>query len=205
MGYGQKINRRKFLTMVSKYCAILFIPYSSFHFYRNGIVKKDSKITIPNDRLRGIVPKNAKMVDMFRKTDEILLHSVKGITDLIMMHSLVNLDFADVRTTMLDAGMAIMGMGISSGANRAKHAVKKAISHPFLKDVSIADAKNVLMNITSSTNITIEEMTEASDRIYSEVGEDVDIIWGAVLDESLKDEMKVTLMVTDVRSMTVSA
>jgi cell division protein FtsZ len=158
----------------------------------------DTVITIPNDRLRGLATKNATMVEMFRKADEILLHSVKGITDLIMMPGLVNLDFADVKTIMKKAGMAIMGIGIASGENRAIEAAEKAISHPLLEDISIAGAKGVLINITSSSSITMEEMTEASDRIYNEVGEDAEIIWGTVMDDSLGDEIRVTVIATGI-------
>jgi len=158
----------------------------------------DTVITIPNDRLRGLASKNAKMVDMFRRADEILLHSVKGITDLIMMPGLVNLDFADVKTTMSRAGMAIMGIGISSGENRAMEAAERAISHPLLEDINISGAKGVLMNITSSSDLTMEEMTEASERIYNEVGEDAEIIWGAVIDDSVGDEMSVTVIATGI-------
>jgi len=158
----------------------------------------DTVITIPNDRLRGLASKNAKMVDMFKKADEILLHSVKGITDLIMMPGLVNLDFADVRTTMSRAGMAIMGIGISKGENRAMEAAERAISHPLLEDVAISGAKGVLMNITSSSDLTMEEMTEASERIYNEVGEDADIIWGAVVDDAMEDDMSVTVIATGI-------
>jgi cell division protein FtsZ len=158
----------------------------------------DTVITIPNDRLRGLASKNAKMVDMFRKADEILLHSVKGITDLIMMPGLVNLDFADVKTTMSRAGMAIMGIGISSGENRAMEAAERAISHPLLEDINISGAKGVLMNITSNSDLTMEEMTEASERIYNEVGEDAEIIWGAVIDDSVGDEMSVTVIATGI-------
>jgi cell division protein FtsZ len=132
----------------------------------------DTVITIPNDRLRGIAPKNAKMLDMFLKADEILHHSVKGITDLIMVPGLVNLDFADVRTTMSKAGMALMGIGVASGENRATEAAERAISHPLLEDVSIAGAKGVLMNITCTSNMTLDEMTEASDRFYYDVGDE---------------------------------
>ncbi len=160
----------------------------------------DTVITIPNDRLRGLASKNAKMIDMFKKADEILLHSVKGITDLIMMPGLVNLDFADVRTTMSKAGMAIMGIGISSGENRAVEAAERAISHPLLEDISISGAKGVLMNITCASDLTMEEMTEASDRIYTEVGEDAEIIWGTVVDDSLGDEMRVTVIATGIGS-----
>ncbi len=158
----------------------------------------DTAITIPNDRLRGVASKNATMIEMFRKADEILLHSVKGITDLIMMPGLVNLDFADVKTTMSKAGMAIMGIGIASGDNRATMAAERAISHPLLEDISISGARGVLMNITSTSDLTMEEMTEASDRIYNEVGEDADIIWGAVVEDSLGDEMRVTVIATGI-------
>ncbi|WP_407924806.1 cell division protein FtsZ [Desulfosarcina ovata] len=158
----------------------------------------DTVITIPNDRLRGLASKNAKMVDMFKKADEILLHSVKGITDLIMMPGLVNLDFADVKTTMSRAGMAIMGIGISSGENRALEAAERAISHPLLEDINISGAKGVLMNITSNSSLTMEEMTEASERIYNEVGEDAEIIWGAVIDDSVGEEMSVTVIATGI-------
>ena len=160
----------------------------------------DTAITIPNDRLRGVASKNATMLEMFRKADEVLLHSVKGITDLIMMPGLVNLDFADVKTTMSKAGMAIMGIGVASGDNRATMAAERAISHPLLEDISISGARGVLMNITSTSDLTMEEMTEASDRIYNEVGEDADIIWGAVVEDSLGDEMRVTVIATGIGS-----
>jgi len=158
----------------------------------------DTVITIPNDRLRGLAAKNEKMIDMFRKADEVLLHSVKGITDLIMMPGLVNLDFADIRTTMLRAGQAIMGIGIASGENRAIEAAERAISHPLLEDISIAGAKAVLMNITCPSNLTMEEMSKASERIHDEVGEDAEIIWGAVIDDNLEDEMSVTVIATGI-------
>jgi cell division protein FtsZ len=160
----------------------------------------DTVITIPNDRLRGLASKNARMIDMFKKADEVLLHSVKGITDLIMMPGLINLDFADVKTIMSKAGMAIMGIGIASGENRALEAAQRAISHPLLEDISISGAKGVLMNITSNSDLTMEEMTEASDRIYNEVGEDADIIWGTAVDDSIGNEMRVTVIATGIDS-----
>ncbi|PIE71129.1 MAG: cell division protein FtsZ [Deltaproteobacteria bacterium] len=158
----------------------------------------DTVIIIPNDRLRGIAPKNAKMVEMFRKADEVLHHSVKGITDLIMRPGLVNLDFADVKTTMSQAGMALMGIGIATGENRAIEAAERAISHPLLEDISISGARAVLMNITSSSELTMDEMTEACDRIYEEVGDDAEIIWGQAIDEELGDEMRVTVIATGI-------
>ncbi|MBU1399270.1 MAG: cell division protein FtsZ [Proteobacteria bacterium] len=160
----------------------------------------DTVITIPNDRMRGLASKNAKMTEMFRKTDEVLLHSVKGITDLIMVPGLVNLDFADVKTTMSKAGLAIMGIGVGSGENRAIEAAERAISHPLLEDISIKGAKGVLMNITCGSDITMEEMTEASDRIFNEVGEDADIIWGTAVDDSLGEELRVTVIATGIGS-----
>jgi cell division protein FtsZ len=158
----------------------------------------DTVITIPNDRLRGLASKNAKMTDMFMRADEILLHSVKGITDLIMIPGLINLDFADVKTIMSKAGMAIMGIGIASGDNRATLAAERAISHPLLEDVSISGAKGVLINITSTSDLTMDEMTEASERIYGEVGDDAEIIWGTAIDESLGDEIRVTVIATGI-------
>ena len=158
----------------------------------------DTVITIPNDRLRGLASKNAKMTDMFLKADEVLLHSVKGITDLIMLPGLINLDFADVKTTMAKAGMAIMGIGIACGEDRAVQAAERAISHPMLEDVSIKGARGVLINITSTSDITMDEMTEASERIYDEVGDEAEIIWGTAIDESLGEEMRVTVIATGI-------
>jgi cell division protein FtsZ len=158
----------------------------------------DTAISIPNDRLRGLAPKKAKLTDMFLKADEILLHSVKGITDLIMMPGLVNLDFADVRTTMSKAGLAIMGIGISTGENRAVEAAEKAMSHPLLEDLPIAGARGVLMNITSTSDMEFEEVAEASERIHDEVGDDADIFWGTSIDDSLGDEMRVTVIATGI-------
>jgi cell division protein FtsZ len=158
----------------------------------------DTAITIPNDRLRALASKKATLMEMFMKADEILLHAVKGITDLIMMPGLVNLDFADVRTTMSKAGMALMGIGISAGENRAIEAAEKAISHPLLEDISIAGAKGVLMNITASSSIEFEEVAEASERIHKEVGDEAEIFWGTSVDESLGDEMRVTVIATGI-------
>lgn len=160
----------------------------------------DTVITIPNDRLRGLASNDAKMLEMFKKADEILLHSVKGISDLILMPGFVNLDFADVKTTMSKAGEAIMGIGVASGENRAAEAAERAISHPLLEDISISGAKGVLMNITCSSDLTMEEMAEASDRIYNEVGDDADIIWGAVIEDTLGDEMRITVIATGIGS-----
>ncbi|MCU0561229.1 MAG: cell division protein FtsZ [Desulfobacterales bacterium] len=158
----------------------------------------DTAITIPNDRLRALASKKATLMEMFMRADEILLHAVKGITDLIMLPGLVNLDFADVRTTMSKAGMALMGVGIASGENRAIDAAEKAISHPLLEDISIAGARGVLMNITASSSMEFEEVAEASERIHKEVGEEAEIFWGTSVDDSLGEEMRVTVIATGI-------
>jgi len=158
----------------------------------------DTAITIPNDRLRGLASKKATLMEMFIRADEILLHSVKGITDLIMMPGVVNLDFADVRTTMSKAGLALMGIGISAGEHRAVEAAGKAISHPLLEDVPIRGARGVLMNITATSDMEFEEVAEASEYIHSEVGEEAEIFWGTSVDESLGDEMRVTVIATGI-------
>lgn len=158
----------------------------------------DTAITIPNDRLRALASKKATLIEMFMKADEILLHAVKGITDLIMMPGLVNLDFADVRTTMSKAGMALMGVGIACGENRAVEAAEKAISHPLLEDISISGARGVLMNITASSAMEFEEVAEASERIHKEVGDEAEIFWGTSVDDTLGDEMRVTVIATGI-------
>jgi cell division protein FtsZ len=156
----------------------------------------DTVITIPNDRLRGLASKNATMLEMFKRADEILLHAVKGITDLIIRPGLVNLDFADVRTVMSNGGMALMGTGVGVGDNRAIEAAERAISHPLLEDLSINGARGVLMNITCGSDLTMGEMTEASDRIHEEAGDDAEIIWGAVMDDTIGEELRVTVIAT---------
>ena len=158
----------------------------------------DTAITIPNDRLRGLASKKATLMEMFIKADEILLHSVKGITDLIMMPGVVNLDFADVRTTMSKAGLALMGIGISSGENRAVEAAGKAISHPLLEDIPITGARGVLMNITATSDMEFEEVAEASEYIHKEVGEEAEIFWGTSVDDTMGDEMRVTVIATGI-------
>jgi cell division protein FtsZ len=160
----------------------------------------DTLIAIPNDRLRGLASRNATVLEMFMKADEVLLHAVRGITDLIIMPGLVNLDFSDIRTTMAKAGLAVMGTGIASGENRAMEAAEKAISHPLLEEVSIAGARGILMNVTCGPDLTMTEMTEASDRIHKEAGEGAEIIWGAVIDDSVRDELRVTVIGTGIGS-----
>lgn len=160
----------------------------------------DTVIVIPNNKLHSVGTKNTRMIDIFKKADEVLLNSVKGITDLIYMPGYVNLDFKDVERIMSKSGMAIMGIGSASGENRAVLAAEQAFSHPLLEGISISGAKGVLLNITSSEDLSHDEMTSACDRIYQEIGENdtTEIIWGLIYDNSLGEEVRVTLIATGI-------
>ena len=158
----------------------------------------DAVVAIPNDLLRGLVSKNEKMVEAFKRLDEMQLHLIKGITDLIRIPGLVSIDFADIQTIMSKSGMAKMGTGNANGKNRVVKAVKMAISHPLMKDISIANAKGVVMNITGDGNLRMEEMTQAVDQIYKEAGNNTDIVWGSVIDKNLKNCCNVTVVATGI-------
>ena len=164
----------------------------------------DSIITIPNDRLLQLAAKKASFKDMLRKADEILYYATKGIADLITVHGLINLDFADVKAVMSSSGLALMGTGISSGEGRAKDAALKAITSPLLEDISINGAKGVLINITCSDEMLIEEASEAAEVIYSAADPNAEIFFGTVFDNSLGDEMRVTVIATGISQVGVS-
>lgn len=155
----------------------------------------DTLIVIPNDRLLEIVDKNTPMLEAFREADNVLRQGVQGISDLIAVPGLINLDFADVKTIMSNKGSALMGIGISSGENRAAEAAKKAISSPLL-ETSIDGAKGVLMNITGGSNLSLFEVQEAADIVASASDEDVNMIFGSVINDNLKDEIIVTVIAT---------
>jgi cell division protein FtsZ len=163
----------------------------------------DTIITIPNNRLLSLAAKKATFLEMLKKADDVLLHAVKGISDLITIPGLINLDFADVKTIMSEMGMALMGTGMSSGEDRAIEAAQKAISSPLLEDVSISGAKGVLMNISSGLDLTIDEVQAASSLIQKEAHEDANIIWGTVLDQSAGDELRVTVIATGIGEVDV--
>lgn len=163
----------------------------------------DTIITIPNNRLLSLAAKKATFLEMLKKADDVLLYAVKGISDLITVPGLINLDFADVRTIMSEMGMALMGTGMASGEDRATEAAQKAISSPLLEDVSISGAKGVLMNISSGLDLTIDEVQEASSLIQKEAHEDANIIWGTVLDQSAGDELRVTVIATGIGEVDV--
>ncbi|MBI4798503.1 MAG: cell division protein FtsZ [Desulfarculus sp.] len=158
----------------------------------------DTLIVIPNTRLRSLAPKNARFADMLKKADEVLLYAVRGISDLIVTPGLVNLDFADVRTIMSEMGVALMGTGQASGDNRAVEAAQRAINNPLLEDISIEGARGVLINITASSDITIDEISEASTFIQEAAHDDCNIIWGTVIDDSMNEEMRVTVIATGI-------
>jgi cell division protein FtsZ len=164
---------------------------------RNSV---DTLITIPNDRLISLATKKASFLEMLKKADDVLLYAVKGISDLITIPGLINLDFADVRTIMAEMGIALMGTGLASGENRAMEAAQKAISSPLLEDITISGARAVLMNITASSNLGFEEVNEASSLIQKEVHEDANIIWGTAIDESMGDELRITVIATGINS-----
>jgi cell division protein FtsZ len=158
----------------------------------------DSLITIPNDRLVHLAPKKATFIEMLKKADEVLYFAVKGISDLIQVPGLINLDFADVQSVMGEAGLAMMGAGVAKGESRASEAANQAIHSPLLEDVSIDGARGVLMNITSSPDITIDEVTEAARIIQDAAHEDARIFFGAVFDGSVGDEMRITVIATGI-------
>ena len=157
----------------------------------------DTLITIPNQRLLSLAGKNTAVKDAFRLADEVLLNAVRGISDLITIHGLVNLDFADVRTVMNEAGVALMGTGIGHGDTRAVDAARSAISSPLLEDLSIDGARGVLINITGDEDMTLFEVNEASTLIQEAAHEDANIIFGAVIDDELPEgEVRVTVIAT---------
>ena len=155
----------------------------------------DTLVTIPNERLLSIVDKKTTLVESFRYADDVLRQGVQGISDLITIPGLVNLDFADVRTVMIDKGLAHMGVGRGKGDNRAQEAAKQAISSPLL-ETSIVGATGVLLNITGGADLGLLEINEAAEIVQQAADPDANIIFGAVIDESLKDEISITVIAT---------
>ncbi|MGA7826075.1 MAG: cell division protein FtsZ [Geobacteraceae bacterium] len=156
----------------------------------------DSLVIIPNDRLLGLAGKSMSILDAFKPSDDVLRQAVQGISDLITTSGLINVDFADVKAIMSERGMAMMGIGIASGENRAVEAATKAISSPLLEEIDISGAKGVLVNITGSSSMTMDEFDAASKVIHEKVHEDANIIVGLVIDESLGEMVKITAIAT---------
>ncbi|GMQ81232.1 MAG: cell division protein FtsZ [Rhodothermia bacterium] len=156
----------------------------------------DTLIIIPNERLLDISEATTTLVEAFVKADEVLYNATRGISDLITVHGLINLDFADVRTTMTNGGTALMGASTASGENRAERAATEALSSPLLDGVSIHGAKNVLVNITAGRSLGIREATAATGIIQKEAGDDVEVIFGTVIDESMAGDLRITVIAT---------
>jgi cell division protein FtsZ len=154
----------------------------------------DTLITIPNQRLLTVVEKHTLLTDSFMRADEILLAATKGISDLITTPGLVNVDFADVKTIMQNAGEALMGTGVATGANRGEVAARMALHSPMLEDVSIEGARGVLINITGGNDLTIDDINLASETVYEAAGSQANIIFGAVIDPMMNDRLFVTVI-----------
>lgn len=156
----------------------------------------DTLLVIPNQKLMSIVEKKTTLIDAFQQADSILHQAARGISDLINVHGMINLDFADVETIMNNMGEAIMGTGKASGEERAVLAAQQAISHPLLDNASISGAQGVLVNITGGNNMTLFEVDEAASIIFEEAGQDANLIFGAVIDPTMNDELQVTVIAT---------
>ncbi len=160
----------------------------------------DSLIVIPNERLKTLDNNSTLFKELIARADDVLLQAVRGISDLIMSNGFINLDFADVKRVMEEMGSAIMGMGTASGDHRATEAAQAAINSPLLEDISIKGAKGLLMNITGPSDMTMDEISEASNYVKEEVNKDAEIFWGVVFDDTVEDEVKVTVIATGIDS-----
>jgi cell division protein FtsZ len=156
----------------------------------------DTLIVIPNQRLISVAGENVSLADAFKRADEVLLHAVQGISDIITVHGLVNVDFADVRTIMAEQGMALMGTGRASGERRAVEAMQAAINSPLLEDVSLDGATGLLVNITGGASLSLYEVNEAVTMAQTASDPDANIIFGSVVDERMGDEVKITVIAT---------
>jgi len=158
--------------------------------------KVDTLIVIPNQRLLAIVEKHTPLREAFKVADQVLHHATKGISDLITVPGLVNLDFADVKTVMAERGNALMGAGHSTGPNRAYEAAQAAVSSPLLDEISISGAEALLVNVTGGESMTLHEINEAVTVVVDAAGHDANVIFGAVIDESMGDSLSITVIAT---------
>ena len=161
----------------------------------------DSLITIPNEKLLDVLGKDASLLDAFKAANDVLLGAVKGIADLIMNPGMINFDFADVKTVMSEMGMAMMGTGHASGPDRAREAAEAAIRSPLLEDVNLEGARGILVNITAGENLSLGEFSEVGDTIEEFASDDATVVIGTVIDPSLKDEIRVTVVATGLGSV----
>ena len=160
---------------------------------RNSV---DTLIVIPNQRLLSVASRSTPLLEAFRRADDVLLQAIRGISDLINVPGLINLDFADVRTIMAEMGMAIMGTASATGENRAIEAAQKASASPLLDDISIQGAHGILINITGGPDMTLHEVNEAVSYIEEEADDNANVIWGAVIDENANGDLRITVIAT---------
>jgi cell division protein FtsZ len=160
----------------------------------------DTSIVIPNQRLLAVASKDTPIREAFRIADDVLLRATRGVSDLIMVPGLVNLDFADVRSVMTGMGDAVMGTGVSGGKNRAVESAQQAISSPLLEDQSIVGAAGVLVNVTGGPDLTLHEINEAAMIINEAIGAESNMIFGAVIDDDMKDEVMITVIATGINA-----
>jgi len=210
MGGGTGTGAAPIIAQVARECGALTVGVVTKPFSFEGRKRRrqaeegistlqqcvDTLITIPNDRLLSVAGQKTTMLDAFRKADEVLLNAVQGISDLITIPGLINVDFADVRTIMSHMGRALMGTGRAVGERRALEAAQQAISSPLLEDVSITGATGILINITGGPDLTLFEVNEASTLIQEAAHEDANIIFGSVIDANLVDEVRITVIAT---------
>ena len=210
MGGGTGTGAAPVIAEIARECSILTIAVVTKPFQFEGKKRNqqaeegiaqlreavDTLIVVPNQRLLSLGGRNLSLLVAFKKADDILYQAVKGISDLILVPGLINLDFADVRSVMSNMGMAIMGTGVGSGENRAVEAAQRAISSPLLEDNTIQGAHGILLNITGSPDMSLYEVNEASSLIQEEADEDANIIFGTVIDPNMEDEVRITVIAT---------
>ena len=210
MGGGTGTGAAPVIAEIARECSILTIAVVTKPFQFEGKKRNiqaeegiaqlretvDTLIVVPNQRLLSLGGRNLSLLEAFKKADDILYQAVKGISDLILVPGLINLDFADVRSVMSNMGMAIMGTGVASGENRAVEAAQRAISSPLLEDNTIQGAHGILLNITGGPDMSLYEVNEASSLIQEEADDDANIIFGTVIDQNMHDEIRITVIAT---------
>ena len=210
MGGGTGTGAAPVIAEIARECSVLTIAVVTKPFQFEGKKRNiqaeegiaqlrdavDTLIVVPNQRLLSLGGRNLSLLEAFKKADDVLYQAVKGISDLILVPGLINLDFADVRSVMSNMGMAIMGTGVASGENRAVEAAQRAISSPLLEDNTIQGAHGILLNITGGSDMSLYEVNEASSLIQEEADEDANIIFGTVIDPNMEDEIRITVIAT---------
>ena len=210
MGGGTGTGATPVIAEIARECSILTIAVVTKPFQFEGKKRNiqaeegiaqlretvDTLIVVPNQRLLSLGGRNLSLLEAFKKADDILYQAVKGISDLILVPGLINLDFADVKSVMSNMGMAIMGTGVASGENRAVEAAQRAISSPLLEDNTIQGAHGILLNITGGPDMSLYEVNEASSLIQEEADDDANIIFGTVIDQNMHDEIRITVIAT---------